>query len=611
MWTAGSAVLVSAVLLGRIPTPAAGGQSAAPTFDVWRELVGSSAMQSGWLHAFRVRAMALVVLLAVGCGIGLTSSVAWAAEQEASSEAQAPPEPTAIEVVNEHLNRALGKINKGVEQALFFNVTGDAFQAPEFDDKGRPVLGPDGAPKMKTVALPFVVAVLALGGVFFTLWYRFVNLRGFKHAIEIVRGKYDNPEDAGEITHFRALTSALSATVGLGNIAGVAIAIQLGGPGAVFWMIVAAFFGMSTKFSSCTLSQLYRRKNPDGSISGGPMYYLDLGLKDRGPALATVGKVLAVIYAFMIMGGSFGGGNMFQANQSFEAFSGAFDIDPENSWVFGVVMATLVGAVILGGIKRIGAATSRIVPGMVAIYIFASLLILVTHVGRIPGAFALIFERAFSQNALYGGFMGVLVWGVKRASFSNEAGLGSSAIAHAAARTEEPVREGLVAMLEPFIDTIIVCVMTALVVIVTGAWDDPAIPREAGVSLTTAAFATVLPWFPVVLSVCVLLFAYSTMISWCYYGERGWIYLMDHFGLGVRTLPVFRLIFVTFVFIGSVTKLDAVLGFSDLLILCMAFPNIVGSVILAPRVLRTVREYWARYLDGDGDGGHATAQAAE
>jgi AGCS family alanine or glycine:cation symporter len=400
------------------------------------------------------------------------------------------------------------------------------------------------------------------------------------------------------------LTSALSATIGLGNIAGVAIAIQLGGPGAVFWMMIAAFFGMSEKFSSCTLSQLYRRRNADGSISGGPMYYLDLGLREKGGAWRTIGKVLAVMFAFMVMGGSLGGGNMFQSNQSFEAVSDAFGVPQSANWLFGLIMAFLVGLVIIGGIKRIGAATSRIVPAMVLIYVIASIVVIVTNITRVPAAISLIFRMAFSENAAYGGIVGVLVWGIKRASFSNEAGLGSSAIAHAAAKTEEPVREGLVGMMEPFVDTIIVCLMTGVVVVVSGVWNDPEVAKQAagsltGVKLTAAAFATVISWFPYILSLCVLLFAYSTMISWCYYGERGWIYLLDHFGgRGLRTVVVFRIVFVCFVFVGAVTNLSEVLGFSDLLILCMAFPNIVGSVILAPHVRRIVEDYWRRFRSG-------------
>lgn len=529
---------------------------------------------------------------ALGAGILTLLLVLTLGSSVLAAEPEEPASPTAL---GSFLNDAIGRVNAVIAKLLFFNVAGDLFQVPVFEG-GQPVLDAAGNPMLRTVPVPFVVFVLALGGVFFTFWYGFMNVRGFRHAVDIVRGKYDNPHDTGELSHYRALTSALSATVGLGNIAGVAIAIQLGGPGAVLWMVVAAFFGMSVKFSSCTLAQLYRRMNPDGSISGGPMYYLDLGFREWGGFRAKFGKFLAVLYAFMIMGGSFGGGNMFQANQSFEALVSGFGVPQNMSWVFGLILAGLVGAVTLGGIKRIGAATSAIVPAMAAIYVLACLAVLIVNVRQIPASFALIWRMAFTDNAAYGGVVGVIVWGVQRASFSNEAGLGSSAIAHAAARTDEPVREGLVAMMEPFIDTIVVCVMTALVVVVSGAWADPNIPRSAGVSLTAAAFATVIPWFPKVLVVCVLLFAYSTMISWCYYGERGWIYLMDHWnGRGLATLPLFRIVFVGFAFVGAVANLGAVLDFSDLLILCMAFPNIVGSVLLAPKVLKVVQSYVRRH----------------
>lgn len=495
-------------------------------------------------------------------------------------------------------DQALGKVNDVVATALFFPVTGDAFRAGVFDEKGQPVIDErTGKQKQKTVDVPFLVVFLMAGAIFFTLWYRIINVRGFRHAIDVVRGKYDDPKDTGEITHFRALTSALSATVGLGNIAGVAIAIQLGGPGAVFWMVVTAFFGMCAKFSSCTLSQLYRKKNRDGSISGGPMYYLDLGLKAKGGFFRPFGKVLAVMYAFMIMGGALGGGNMFQSNQSFAAIKDAFGVNAEYDWMFGLTMASLVGLVVLGGIKRIGAATSRIVPLMVGIYVVASIVVIVVNIGQVPHALALIVKMAFTDNALYGGAAGVLVWGVKRAAFSNEAGLGSASIAHAAAKTEEPVREGLVAMLGPFIDTMVVCMMTAMVVIVTGTWSDTSVAD--GVALTTTSFRTVLPWFPAVLTVCIVLFAYSTMISWCYYGERGWIYLLDHFsGSGLKSVVVFRAVFVFFVFVGAVTRFEQVLGFSDLLILCMAFPNILGSLVLAPELLSRLKDYWSRYTSG-------------
>ena len=466
--------------------------------------------------------------------------------------------------------------------------------------------------------------LLIAGGIFFTFWFRWITIRGLKHSIDVIRGKFDRPEDTGEISHFRALTSALSATVGLGNIAGVAIAIQLGGPGAVFWMIVAAVFGAGEKFCTCVLSQMYRKVNRDGSISGGAMYYVDLGLKQMGGYWKPIGKVLAVMYGLMIMGGAIGGGNMFQANQTAEAFRSTFGIPESYNWVIGLTMAVLVGVVIIGGIKRIGAATSKIVPAMCGIYVIASLFIILTNITKVPETIALIFSMAFTDNAFYGGFVGVLVWGIRRASFSNEAGLGSAAIAHAAAKTDEPVREGIIGMIGPFIDTIIVCSMTAIVVIITGAWIDPNIPQKAGVALTTTAFGSVIGWFPYILTISIGLFAYSTMISWCYYGERGWVYLLDHFinpllpnteswpqerrwdcliehfnGLGLKTVIIFRVVFVGCILYGAVSKLEDVLLFSDLLILSMAFPNIVGSVILAPRVLKIVRDYWGRYTSGE------------
>lgn len=492
------------------------------------------------------------------------------------------------------------KANTTIMSVLFFDIAFNAIQIDEVDRDGNPVLDASGNPKQKVVSLPFLIVVLILGAIFFTFWYRWINVRGFKHSIDIIRGKYDDPEDTGEISHFRALTSALSATVGLGNIAGVAIAIQLGGPGAVFWMLVAAVFGMTAKFSSCTLSQMYRQINADGSISGGPMYYVDIGLKQIGGGWAPLGKMLAIIYALMVMGGAIGVGNMFQVNQTAEAFRSTFGLSEGANWVIGIVVAILVGLVIVGGIKRIGAATSRIVPAMCGLYVCVSILIVLMNITRVPETISLIFRLAFTGNAFYGGFVGVLVWGIRRASFSNEAGLGSAAIAHAAAKTEEPVREGLVAMIGPFIDTIIVCFMTAMVVIITGAWNDPSLSQSDGVTLTTKAFESAIAWFPLILTISIGLFAYSTMISWGYYGERGWIYLLDHFGgVGLKTVVVFRVIFVLFILVGAVYPLRAVLDFSDAMALGMAFPNIIGSIILAPRVLEKVKDYWNRYQSGE------------
>ena len=499
----------------------------------------------------------------------------------------------------------LAGVNSKIFKVLFFDVTRGSMQIDEVNRDGSPVLDGSGTAKKKTIQVPFIVLVLMLGAIFFTFWYRWINIRGFKHAIDVIRGKYDKPEDTGEISHFRALTSALSATVGLGNIAGVAVAIQLGGPGAVFWMLIAAVFGMTAKFSSCTLSQMYRKINTDGTVSGGPMYYLDIGLSEsRYKGLKVLGKVLAVMYALMIMGGAIGGGNMFQANQTAEAFASTFEISDTGtwSWVIGITLAIGVGVVIIGGIKRIGAATSKIVPFMCGIYVLASIFIILTHISQIPETIRLIFTMAFTKNAYYGGFFGVLIMGVRRAAFSNEAGLGSAAIAHAAAKTEEPVREGIVGMIGPFIDTIIVCFMTAMVVIITGTWNDPSISQSAGVALTTEAFGSVISWFPYILTLCIGLFAYSTMISWCYYGERGWIYLLDHVGeegYGLKTVVLFRIIFVVFIVVGAVSKLSDVLDFSDAMIFSMAFPNIVGSIFLAPKVLKKVRAYWERYQSGE------------
>ncbi|MCA9436287.1 MAG: alanine:cation symporter family protein [Candidatus Omnitrophica bacterium] len=543
-----------------------------------------------------VRYLSMKMIL--GCGILLIILISAITGMTATAQQTSPePEKSAVSKV---LDPALEKINGVLGTVLMYNVSGDTFQKSVYDEDGEPVVDPDtGELKKETIAVPLIVVTLAVGAVFFSFWYRWITIRGFKHSIDIIRGHYDDEKDEGEISHFRALTSALSATVGLGNIAGVAIAIQQGGPGAVFWMMTMAVFGMASKFSSCTLSQLYRQYNPDGTISGGPMYYLDLGFRAKGSFWAPIGKFLAVMYAFMVMGGSVGGGNMFQANQAFKAFSDTFNYPEKYDWAFGLVLTFLVGVVIIGGIRRIGAATSRIVPSMCGLYIVASLVVIGVNYEKIPESLFLIFEMAFTQNALFGGMVGVIVTGVTRAAFSNEAGLGSAAIAHAAAKTDEPVREGLVAMIEPFIDTIIVCLMTSLVVIVSGVWDKKELAD--GVIMTSAAFDTVLPWFRYILTICIFLFAYSTMISWCYYGERGWIYLLDHFGhgAGLRSVVVFRLVFVFFVFWGTVNELTTVLTFSDMMILSMAFPNIIGSILLAPTVLKIVQDYWRRFKSGE------------
>ncbi len=434
--------------------------------------------------------------------------------------------------------------------------------------------------------VPLIVLWLIGGAIFFTIRMNFVNIRAFKHSIFVIAGHYDDPSEEGELTHFQALSAALSATVGLGNIAGVAIAVQTGGPGAVVWMTLAGIFGMTSKFVECTLAQKYRQISPEGHVSGGPMYYLRDGLAERG--LAPLGKALATIFAVLCIGGSIGGGNMFQANQSYQAVSGIIAMP---SWVYGLAIAALVGLVILGGIQRIGSVASALVPSMCAIYVIAALWILLMNLPEIPAAFGTIFSEAFTPKAVEGGFIGVLVQGIRRAVFSNEAGIGSAAIAHAAARTKEPVREGIVALLEPFIDTIVICNMTALVVVITGTYLEPGL---TGVSITSEAFGTVIGWFPAILSIAVFLFAFSTMISWSYYGERAWTYLF-----GEAQTQSYRVLFVICVFIGSVVNLGSVLDFSDMMLLTMAFPNMLGGFILSGSVADELNDYMSRLRSGE------------
>ena len=444
--------------------------------------------------------------------------------------------------------------------------------------------------------VPLIIWVLVLGGIYYSFYFGWISLRGFRHSIDVIRGRYDDPNDPGEISHFQALTSALSATIGLGNIAGVAIAVSLGGPGAVFWMLLTALFGMSSKLASCTLAVMYRKIHPDGRISGGPMYYLEHGLANKG--LKSLGRVFAILFAIFTIGGSLGGGNMFQVNQTVEILTTVSPAVGEYNWVLGLLFASLISLVIIGGIKRIGRVTSRIVPFMCLLYVAASLVIILSHIGDVPAMIATIFREAFSPQALYGGFLGVLVVGIKRAAFSNEAGLGSAAFAHAAARTNEPAREGMVAMIGPFIDTIVICLMTALVCMITGVYTDPQFQASegfiVGAKMTSAAFDSFLPGARYVLAIGVMLFAYSTMISWSYYGERAWEYLF-----GSRFNLIFRVIFVVFVVFGSVVTLKNVLDFTDMLILSMAFPNIIGGIILSPQIKACLQDYWGRLKSGE------------
>jgi len=442
------------------------------------------------------------------------------------------------------------------------------------------------------VKIPLVVLWLILGATFFTLRFQFVNFRAFRHAIDCTRGRYTDPRAAGEISHFQALSAALSATVGLGNIAGVAFAVGIGGPGAIFWMVAAGFLGMSSKFAECALGQLYRVTRADGHVSGGAMHYLRDGLAELG--FARLGKVLAAIFAVMCIGSSLGGGNMYQANQSFAqvAIVLPFMAGKGGAAIFGLVLAMLVGVVIIGGVKRIGEVAAGLVPFMCVLYILCGACLLIAHASSLGSAFGTIVSEAFSWQAGAGGFFGALIQGFRRAAFSNEAGTGSAAIIHAAARTDEPVREGIVALLEPFIDTIIVCTMTGLVIVVTGAYLEPDV--GSGIAMTSLAFSTVFPWFPPLLSFIAVLFAFSTMITWSYYGEQCWVRL---FGTG--TIMVYKGLFLIFVWLGAIFNANAVIDFGDAMLLGMAFPNLVGVVMLSGRVKRELDIYLGKLRAGE------------
>jgi len=477
--------------------------------------------------------------------------------------------------VGEKLNTWFGALNGYLADVMFFDV---------IPGEGT---------------MPFIVGWLVIGGVYFTIKMGFINFRLMGHAIQVVRGKYSRDDDAGEVSPFQALTTALSATVGLGNIAGVAIAVSIGGPGATFWMILAGLLGMSTKFSEATLAQMYRVVRPDGHVMGGAMVYLSDGFAEKG--MVSIGKVLAVLFAILAIGASLGGGNAFQVSQALSAVKQEVVFFAEQPWVFGVIMAFLVGIVIIGGIKRIAHTAEAIVPTMVGIYLSAALWIVVTNADQVPAAFSAIFNGAFSMEAGFGGFIGVLVQGFKRAAFSSEAGLGSAAIAHSAARTKYPVRQGIVALLEPFIDTVIICTMTALVIIITGVYDANGphadlIASSQGAALTSVAFGSVISWFPIVLSVTVILFAYSTMISWSYYGERCWTYLF-----GERFSIIYRWLFLAFIVIGSITSASNILDFSDLLLLSMAFPNLLALYLLQDKIKDALTSYMQKLKSGELD----------
>ncbi|RKE98086.1 alanine/glycine:cation symporter family protein [Ichthyenterobacterium magnum] len=478
--------------------------------------------------------------------------------------------------------------------------------------------------------IPLVVLLLVLGATFFTFYFKFPSITKFGLAINTVRGKYDEIEGGhssgdpnmsidgdipdtirdeskeGEVSHFQALATAVSGTVGLGNIAGVAVAIALGGPGATFWMIVCGLIGMSTKFVECTLGVKYRDVGEDGTVYGGPMYYLSKGLKERG--FAGIGKILAALFAILCVGASFGGGNAFQSNQATVQITSMLGIEGGSmGFIIGIILAVLVGIVIIGGIKRIASITEKIVPFMAGIYVLASLIIIFANINYIGDAFGLIFEGAFTPMAGLGGLVGVLIVGFQRAAFSNEAGAGSAAIAHSAVKTKYPASEGVVALLEPFIDTVVICTMTALVIIffnIDGTnmqsvfnyggdgFSNVVLNSDGssigGVDLTSMAFDSVIPGFSYILTIAIVLFAFSTMISWSYYGLQSWKYL---FGKGKTADTVYKVLFLVFIVIGAAATLDAVIKFSDAMILALVFPNMIGLFFLFPKVREEISKY--------------------
>ena len=511
------------------------------------------------------------------------------------------------QTISQNINHWFEPKVAAMEKVLFWDpFTALGIHDPVvYDKNGKPLLDEEGNPITKDI--PFIVVWLVFGAAFFTVRMKFINITGIKHSIDLIRGKYDKPEDEGEVSHFQALATALSGTVGLGNIAGVAIAITVGGPGATFWMIVAGIMGMSLKFTEVSLGVKYRSISKAGIVSGGPMFYLEKALKEKkflGFSLWPLGKVLAVTYAILMIGASIGGGNMFQSNQTFMQFE---LLQPafvgHGAWV-GMALAAIVGIVVIGGIKSIAKVTEKVVPIMAGVYVLAALVIIGVHYTEIPDVFGIIIDGAFSADALKGGFLGVLIVGFQRASFSNEAGVGSATIAHSAVKTDEPISEGFVALIEPVIDTVVICTMTALVIVFTGYYTPELANGLSGSQLTSAAFGSVISWFPYILAFAIMLFAISTMITWAYYGLNSFKFLFGglfkKFNLSQKTLNyTFFFIFLSFTVIGAAAELGAVIAFADMMILTMAFPNIIGLLILAPEVYGDLKAYLAKLKSGE------------
>ena len=498
-----------------------------------------------------------------------------AAVSGVQAQAGAAATPAVEPSLAQQIDAAVRPVADAVSGAIFYAVR---------------VGGTDEAPVM----FPLIVGWLILAALVFTFYFQFVNIRGFKHGFDLIRGKYSDQGAAGEVSHFRALTSAVSGTVGLGNIAGVAVAITVGGPGATFWMVLAGLLAMSSKFVECSLGVMYRIEKPDGTISGGPMYYLSRGIAANYPKAAGFGVALALVFAVCTMLGAIGAGSMFQANQAFAQLANVSGgrLDDSGLW-FGLVYAVLGGVVVIGGITRIGSVTARLVPGMAALYLIGALIVILSNLPHLPGAFMAIFDGAFTADGVAGGVIGALIQGFRRAAFSNEAGLGSAAIAHSAVKTREPLSEGFVALWEPFIDTVVICTMTALVIIIT---NQHLVGGADGVQLTSNAFATVSPWFPYALAMVVLLFAFSTTITWAYYGAKACSFLFKE---SKAALYGFKVFYLAMAVVGCTMPLASIVDIADGLLFIMAIPNLIGVYLLMPVVKRELKRYLERLKSGE------------
>ena len=483
--------------------------------------------------------------------------------------------------------------------SLIFLVTANSASAISIDETVETWVGPIAKTLSSLVffevnffgqAAPIIVLWLVAAALFFTVYMGFVNIRGFACAVRIARGDYKDPDAAGEISHLQAVSTAISGTVGIGNIGGVAVAIGVGGPGAAFWLFLAGVMGMSTKLVECTLGVKYRKINPDGSVSGGPMYYLEALLSER--QFPRAGRLLGSFYALALVIGCFGIGNMFQSNQAYVQFvnitGGEQSFFSERGWLFGLILALTIGVVIIGGIRSIARVASKLVPFMGILYVISTVVILFMSAEHLLGAIYLIISEAFSSQSATGGMIGAMVIGFQRAAFSNEAGIGSASIAHSAVQTDEPASEGLVSLLEPFIDTVVICTLSSLVIVATAFPAGLMDSGLEGIELTSAAFEHHVSWAPYPLALAGLLFAFSTTLAWSYYGLQGWLYLVGNSSIAQLG---FKLVFCSFVMLGSMIQLTAVLDFSDAMVFLISIPNIIGLYFLAPLVKREVNLY--------------------